>query len=210
MIGASQLSSSVACVGKIGPRYHVYVGWAGPFGLLWIHLDRPPAPNSWKCCATQTTQWSARQFATSRSSLQLLAIQLLTSEFISHLKLFRPMIMFGDIVSNPYHIGALIRSGLIKALRSLVPEILEEAQLAIPENLKLSDSKDSLSIYLLQQSVVQIAAPSTFPRPFVVENVALYMWLWSGGRVYTAKQHRFKVCFEKIALIYARFRLEEL
>ncbi|KAF8180968.1 hypothetical protein K438DRAFT_1976418 [Mycena galopus ATCC 62051] len=151
MNGASQLSSSVACVGKIGPRYHV---WAGrvpldSFGYIWTVL--------------RSVLDSEGLVAEGPEFVEVLrnSDDTVVSAPIRNIELFRPMIMFGDIVSNPYHIGALIRSGLIKALRSLVPEILEEAQLAIPENLKLSDSKDSLSIYLLQQSVVQIAAPST-------------------------------------------------
>ncbi|KAJ6585923.1 cytochrome P450 [Mycena capillaripes] len=68
--------------------------------------------------------------------------------------------MFGDIVSNPYHIGALIRSDLTKALRSIVPEILEEAQLAIPEKLKIPGSKDSVTLPLFDTMVSLVARVS--------------------------------------------------
>jgi hypothetical protein len=68
--------------------------------------------------------------------------------------------MFGDIVSNPYHVGALIRSDLTKALRSLVPEILEEAQLAIPERLKIPDSQDSVALPLFDTMVSLVARVS--------------------------------------------------
>lgn len=54
--------------------------------------------------------------------------------------------MFGDITTNPYHLETIIRSDLTKALRSLVPEMLEEAQLAIPEHIKMTGSATSVSI----------------------------------------------------------------
>ncbi|KAF7328279.1 Ent-kaurene oxidase [Mycena venus] len=79
---------------------------------------------------------------------------------IRNIELFQPRIMFGDIVSNPYHIGALIRSDLTKALRSIVPEILEEAQLAIPEKLKISDTKDSVTLPLFDTMVSLVARVS--------------------------------------------------
>lgn len=65
--------------------------------------------------------------------------------------------MFGDIVSNPYHVGALIRSDLTKALRSLVPEMLEEAQLAIPESLKIPGSADSVTLPVFNTMVNLVA-----------------------------------------------------
>ncbi|KAJ7025238.1 cytochrome P450 [Mycena alexandri] len=68
--------------------------------------------------------------------------------------------MFGDIVSNPYHVGALIRSDLTKALRSLVPEMLEEAQLAIPETLKIPVSADSVTLPVFDTMVSLVARVS--------------------------------------------------
>ncbi|KAJ7648219.1 cytochrome P450, partial [Mycena polygramma] len=61
---------------------------------------------------------------------------------------------------NPYHIGALIRSDLTKAMRSLVPEILEEAQMAIPEKLKISGSQNSVTLPVFDTMVSLVARVS--------------------------------------------------
>ncbi|KAJ6468009.1 cytochrome P450 [Mycena vitilis] len=79
---------------------------------------------------------------------------------IRNIELFQPGIMFGDIVSNPYHIGALIRSDLTKAMRSLVPEILEEAQMAIPEKLKIPDYQNSTNLPVFDTMVSLVARVS--------------------------------------------------
>ncbi|KAJ7112121.1 cytochrome P450 [Mycena epipterygia] len=79
---------------------------------------------------------------------------------IRNIELFQPGIMFGDIVSNPYHIGALIRSDLTKALRSLVPEMLEEAQLAMPDTLKIPVSADSVTLPVFDTMVSLVARVS--------------------------------------------------
>lgn len=50
--------------------------------------------------------------------------------------------MFGDIISNPYHLETILRSDLTKALTSLVPEVLEETQLALPDILQTKDSRE--------------------------------------------------------------------
>ncbi|KAJ6578774.1 cytochrome P450 [Mycena vulgaris] len=65
--------------------------------------------------------------------------------------------MFGDITTNPYHLETIIRSDLTKALRSLVPEMLEEAQMAIPEHLKIPGSANSVSIALFPTMVHLVA-----------------------------------------------------
>jgi len=44
--------------------------------------------------------------------------------------------MFGDITTNPYHLETIIRSDMTKALKSLVPALLDETQIAIQEALK--------------------------------------------------------------------------
>ncbi|KAJ6545084.1 cytochrome P450 [Mycena vulgaris] len=49
--------------------------------------------------------------------------------------------MFGEvIITNQYHIGPVLKTDLSRGLQTLVPEILEEIQLAMPEYLKISDS----------------------------------------------------------------------
>ena len=45
--------------------------------------------------------------------------------------------MFGDITTHPYHLETIIRSDLTKALTSLVPALLDEVQMALPEALKM-------------------------------------------------------------------------
>ncbi|KAJ7727345.1 cytochrome P450 [Mycena olivaceomarginata] len=77
-----------------------------------------------------------------------------------NVELFQPAIMFGDIVSNPYHVGALIRSDLTKSLRSLVPEILEEAQLAIPDVLNIPGTEESIAVPLFDTMVRLLARVS--------------------------------------------------
>ncbi|KAJ7457038.1 cytochrome P450 [Mycena latifolia] len=72
-------------------------------------------------------------------------------------QLFQPNVMFGDITSNPYHLETIIRSDLTKALRSLVPEMLEEAQMAIPEHLKITGSGNSTAITLFPAMVHLVA-----------------------------------------------------
>ncbi|KAJ7730245.1 cytochrome P450 [Mycena maculata] len=68
--------------------------------------------------------------------------------------------MFGDITTNPYHLETIIRSDLTKALRSLVPEMLEEARLAIPEHLQMTDSVTSVSIPVFPTMVHLVARVS--------------------------------------------------
>ncbi|KAJ7123770.1 cytochrome P450 [Mycena epipterygia] len=75
-------------------------------------------------------------------------------------QLFQPNVMFGDITTNPYHLETIIRSDLTKALRSLVPEMLEEAQLAIPEHLKLTDATPSVTIPVFPTIVHLVARVS--------------------------------------------------
>ncbi|KAJ7815803.1 cytochrome P450 [Mycena olivaceomarginata] len=75
-------------------------------------------------------------------------------------QLFQPNVMFGDITTNPYHLETIIRSDLTKALRSLVPEMLEEAQLAIPEHLKMTGSTTSVSIPVFPTMVHLVARVS--------------------------------------------------
>ncbi|KAJ7454983.1 cytochrome P450 [Mycena galericulata] len=75
-------------------------------------------------------------------------------------QLFQPNVMFGDITTNPYHLETIIRSDLTKALRSLVPEMLEEAQLAIPEHLKMTGSVTSVSIPVFPTMVHLVARVS--------------------------------------------------
>jgi hypothetical protein len=75
-------------------------------------------------------------------------------------QLFQPAIMFGDIVSNPYHVGALIRSDLTKSLRSLVPEMFEEAQLAIPDVLNIPGTEESITVPLFDTMVRLLARVS--------------------------------------------------
>ncbi|KAJ7666786.1 cytochrome P450 [Mycena polygramma] len=65
--------------------------------------------------------------------------------------------MFGDITSNPYHLETIIRSDLTKALRSLVPEMLEETQMAIPDHLKLAESENSVAVALFPTMVHLVA-----------------------------------------------------
>ncbi|KAJ7658499.1 cytochrome P450 [Mycena rosella] len=65
--------------------------------------------------------------------------------------------MFGDITTNPYHLETIIRSDLTKALRSLVPEMLEETQMAIPEYLKITASATSVVIPLFPTMVHLVA-----------------------------------------------------
>jgi hypothetical protein len=68
--------------------------------------------------------------------------------------------MFGDITSNPYHLETIIRSDLTKALRSLVPEMLEEVQLALPEHLKISDPVNSVTVPVFETMVHLVARVS--------------------------------------------------
>ncbi|KAF8202596.1 cytochrome P450 [Mycena galopus ATCC 62051] len=68
--------------------------------------------------------------------------------------------MFGDITTNPYHLETIIRSDLTKALRSLVPEMLEEAQLAIPDHIKITGSATSVSIPVFPTMVHLVARVS--------------------------------------------------
>ncbi|KAJ6625979.1 cytochrome P450 [Mycena sp. CBHHK59/15] len=68
--------------------------------------------------------------------------------------------MFGDITTNPYHLETIIRSDLTKALRSLVPEMLEEAQLAIPEHIKIAGSAASCTIPVFETMVHLVARVS--------------------------------------------------
>ncbi|THU95306.1 cytochrome P450 [Dendrothele bispora CBS 962.96] len=79
-------------------------------------------------------------------------------------QLFKPDIMFGDITSNPYHLETIIRSDLTKALKSLVPEMLEEAQLVIPEKIGILDSsessKDSVTVPLFETMISIVARVS--------------------------------------------------
>nr|GAT47959.1 predicted protein [Mycena chlorophos] len=75
-------------------------------------------------------------------------------------QLFLPNVMFGDITTNPYHLETIIRSDLTKALRSLVPEMLEEAQLAIPEHIPIKNGQTSAIIPLFPTMVHLIARVS--------------------------------------------------
>lgn len=68
--------------------------------------------------------------------------------------------MFGDITTNPYHLETIIRSDLTKALKSLVPEMLEEVQLALPEKLKMTGSMNSVSVPLFETMVHLVARVS--------------------------------------------------
>ncbi|KAJ7092456.1 cytochrome P450 [Mycena belliarum] len=65
--------------------------------------------------------------------------------------------MFGDITTNPYHLETIIRSDLTKALRSLVPEMLEEARMAIPEHLKIHSAENSVAVTLFPTMVHLVA-----------------------------------------------------
>ncbi|KAJ7042979.1 cytochrome P450 [Mycena alexandri] len=90
--------------------------------------------------------------------------------------------MFGDITTNPYHLETIIRSDLTKALRSLVPELLEEAQLAIHNHLKIPDSKDSVTITVFPTIVhldsqvtnrAMIGAPGCRNEKFLKKQVSV-------------------------------------
>ncbi|KAF7343001.1 hypothetical protein MVEN_01730200 [Mycena venus] len=82
------------------------------------------------------------------------------SVFNAPIRAKQPNVMFGDITTNPYHLETIIRSDLTKALRSLVPEMLEEAQLAIPEHLKMTGSATSVSIPVFPTMVHLVARVS--------------------------------------------------
>ncbi|KAJ7092474.1 cytochrome P450 [Mycena belliarum] len=65
--------------------------------------------------------------------------------------------MFGDITTNPYHLETIIRSDMTRALRSLVPEMLEEARMAIPEHVKIHGAKNSVTVTLFPTMVRLVA-----------------------------------------------------
>ncbi|KAJ6528398.1 cytochrome P450 [Mycena sp. CBHHK59/15] len=63
-------------------------------------------------------------------------------------------------MTNQYHIGPVLKTDLTRALQSLVPEILEETQLAIPEHLKMTDSTHSVTVPALETLVHLVARVS--------------------------------------------------
>ncbi|CAL1703343.1 unnamed protein product [Somion occarium] len=67
-------------------------------------------------------------------------------------QLFQINLQFGDFASNPYHLETILRSDLTKALKSLTPDLLEEAQLAIPETLGMKGS-ESVTVPLFDTMV---------------------------------------------------------
>ncbi|KAF5366226.1 hypothetical protein D9758_005803 [Tetrapyrgos nigripes] len=75
-------------------------------------------------------------------------------------QLFLPDIMFGDITSNPYHLETIIRSDLTKDLKSLVPEMLEEAQLAITQKLNIPQGANSITVPLFPTMIGIVARVS--------------------------------------------------
>ncbi|KAJ7472841.1 cytochrome P450 [Mycena latifolia] len=49
-------------------------------------------------------------------------------------------------MTNQYHIGPVLKTDLTRALKTLVPEILEEIRLAVPEHLPITDSTNSITV----------------------------------------------------------------
>ncbi|KAJ7203631.1 cytochrome P450, partial [Mycena pura] len=97
-------------------------------------------------------------------------------------QLFLPNVMFGDITTDPYHLETLIRSDLTKALKSLVPEIREEAQLAIPAHLPMKNAETSVTVPLFPTMVhlvarvsnrAMIGAPGCRDEAFLKSQVAV-------------------------------------
>ncbi|KAJ7054678.1 hypothetical protein C8F01DRAFT_481817 [Mycena amicta] len=97
-------------------------------------------------------------------------------------ELFLPNVMFGNITANPYHLITIIRSDLTKALRSLVPGMLEEAQLAIPEHIPIKIGETSTTISLFSTMVhliarvsnrAMIGAPGCRDEKFLKNQVAV-------------------------------------
>lgn len=48
--------------------------------------------------------------------------------------------MFNEIVHDGYHVDTVLRSDLTKALTMLVPEVLEETKVTLPEVFKTQDT----------------------------------------------------------------------
>ncbi|KAF7297356.1 hypothetical protein MIND_00969100 [Mycena indigotica] len=75
--------------------------------------------------------------------------------------LFLPNTMFGNhLTDHPYHLETIIRSDLTKSLHSLVPEMHEEAQLAIPDHIPIISGQTSATIPLFSTMVHLIARVS--------------------------------------------------
>ncbi|KAJ7442452.1 cytochrome P450 [Mycena latifolia] len=66
---------------------------------------------------------------------------------LRNIQLFLPEIMFGEVImTNQYHIGPVLKTDLTRALKTLVPEMLEEIQLAVPKHLPITDSINSITV----------------------------------------------------------------